>query len=417
MKQKSNQYDYAAAEEYVKLQTAQLHRMQKELEIKKKARELHTGKIWQASDGRWATYFPNGSGGRKLVKRKNEIDLCKEVIKLYETGQAVPAVPTVEDCCRAFNRKKLNNGKIIEATYARNERAIDQHMEYLDFGRKLINAVNEDDLMEYFRYAGCGQKLTHARWSELKTIITGGFRWARNHGLTSLKPEDVISDLGYEDVALKQVIQLPEEQVYNVDDADLIKNYLASHPDRVNDAILALWATGGRKCDICALHKEDIDLVNGEVYIRRTLSETVAGEDDMVKRPRTETNIPKTRAGIRKIPIRNDWMDFWTRCLTYNPNGVYVFGKGDKWLPPETINSRLRIVADAAKTEHSLSPHKVRKTVYTTLSDAQLDAEFLNSMFGHTKVSTGEKYYHFNRRTAKNRQEILNSVPGMEYPI
>ena len=110
---KSNQTDFYDAEDNVKMLAAQLHKMQKELEIKKKARELHAGRIWQASDGRWATYFNDGPGGkRRLVKRKSEYDLCKAVCNLYETGQAVPAVPTVEDCCRAFNKKKLDNKKM-----------------------------------------------------------------------------------------------------------------------------------------------------------------------------------------------------------------------------------------------------------------------------------------------------------------
>ena len=205
MKNKSNQNGFVTEEQRVIIMEAQLHKMQKELEIKKKARELHRYEIWEASDGRWATYFPDSSAkkGRRLVKRKSEYDLCKAVCNLYETGKAVPAVPTVADCCRAFNKKKLDNGKITEATYQRLERALKQHMSFQDFGNGLITAISEDDVILYLKAAGAGKRLTGARFSELKTMLTGGFRWAREKGLTNIRIEDALINLGKEDLVLK----------------------------------------------------------------------------------------------------------------------------------------------------------------------------------------------------------------------
>ena len=93
-------------------------------EIPMKERELilsrHTYEIYQGKDGAWYTYIKDSTKktGRKLIRRVDRTKLEDMLIDIYKTKEKEGKV-TVKEAFDEWNKRKLDLGKIKNATFTR----------------------------------------------------------------------------------------------------------------------------------------------------------------------------------------------------------------------------------------------------------------------------------------------------------
>lgn len=75
-----------------------------------------------------------------------------------------------------------------------------------------------------------------------------------------------------------------------------------------------------------------------------------------------------------------------------------------------TIRKRLYRICDEVGIKRR-SPNKMRKTYASILLDNKIDVNLVESMMGHTQITTTEMHYHRNRKSELKKQEILSQIP------
>ena len=262
------------------------------------------------------------------------------------------------------------------------------------------------DFIDFLEEQISKNNLTSKGFSNLKSITRGFLKRASANNLIAYTAEDVFNRLDLTDTTFKKTVKEDYEEVYNEEEMDKIMDYLISHPEPANLGICLMFISGLRVGELVALKNEDLDDL--AIKVRRTETRY---KDDNGTTIYGIKDFPKTVAGVRTIPIPQDYTWLIKRIRHLNPFGEYVFlNRKGRRMTANSIRTRLRTICKNLNI-YPKSPHKIRKTYGTILLDNNIDNRMIIGLMGHTDILCTETHYHRNRKSIEVKQQILSRIP------
>ena len=160
--------------------------------------------------------------------------------------------------------------------------------------------------------------------------------------------------------------------------------------------------TGLRIGELLALEWTDIDFVKGELRVNKTCHD---GKDQDGVFGRI-TDIPKTQASIRTIPLPKQFMPL-LREAKKKSHSIYIVSNGEK---PISIRSYQRTFATLQK--NLAIPHRgfhsLRHTFATRALECGMDVKTLSEILGHKNPTvTLNRYVH---SLMEHKKEMMNKL-------
>jgi integrase len=188
---------------------------------------------------------------------------------------------------------------------------------------------------------------------------------------------------------------LPEEE-------QTLLDYVKTHQKYQRDynAIYILLNTGVRISELCAITVSDIDFKNHILHINKQL---VHLKDKQIR-----LLSPKTKAGVRDIPISDEVCDCFKReiraryCriepVVDGRTGFVFLTKSGIPITQGYYNTLFKAIRYSYNKEHTnqmpyISPHVCRHTFSSKMAMAGMNVKVLQYIMGHEHVSTTMDIY------------------------
>lgn len=91
---------------------------------------------------------------------------------------------------------------------------------------------------------------------------------------------------------------------------------------------------------------------------------------------------------------------------------IYLYEKGKRLTTVSFRNRQYRICKKIGC--YPKSPHKLRKTYASLLSDYNVDPKMTIEQMGHTNISCTQGHYFRNRKSLSTKTAILSSIPELQ---
>lgn len=378
--------------------------VQEQIEMKEKEKLLdkHPYAISQGKDGKWRTYFPDKDKGRRMIKRNTKAEIEKEIVLYWK--QEIED-PTVKKLFSEWIERKVEYNDICRGTYDRYKQ---DFMKFFADDSNLceekVRKINPNNIIDFLRKAIVKYSLTTKSYSNLRTIVYGIFKYAKEKGYISWSISQTINDMDLPKKAFRKVIKEDDEEVFNDEEIEKLINHLSSSPDILNLGIILMFCTGCRVGELVAIKWCDVD--GNSIKIRRT--EITYRENDTIKFEIRD--YPKTEAGIRTVFVPREFISIIGRLRLLSENNEYIFSQNGKKIMASQIRKRLYLSCKQLGIRKK-SPHKLRKTYVSILLDNGVDKRLVQDVAGHAQISTSERNYHRNRKSDQKKQEILSNLP------
>lgn len=188
---------------------------------------------------------------------------------------------------------------------------------------------------------------------------------------------------------------LPE--VLSVEEIDAIEGVIdVSTPEGQRDraAIEMLYSCGLRVSELCNLLLSDLYL--DESFLR------VTGKGNK------QRLVPISERAIREL---KSWFAF-RNSINIKPGEedyVFISAARKKHLSRITVFHNIKVYAEQAGIQKTISPHTFRHSFATHLLEGGANLRAIQTMLGHESISTTEIYTHIDRRFL--RDQILQHFP------
>lgn len=188
---------------------------------------------------------------------------------------------------------------------------------------------------------------------------------------------------------------LPE--VLSVEEIDAIEGVIdVSTPEGQRDraAIEMLYSCGLRVSELCNLLLSDLYLDEG--FLR------VTGKGNK------QRLVPISEHAIREL---KSWFAF-RNSINIKPGEedyVFISAARKKHLSRITVFHNIKVYAEQAGIQKTISPHTFRHSFATHLLEGGANLRAIQTMLGHESISTTEIYTHIDRRFL--RDQILQHFP------
>lgn len=188
---------------------------------------------------------------------------------------------------------------------------------------------------------------------------------------------------------------LPE--VLSVEEIDAIEGVIdVSTPEGQRDraAIEMLYSCGLRVSELCNLLLSDLYLDEG--FLR------VTGKGNK------QRLVPISERAIREL---KSWFAF-RNSINIKPGEedyVFISAARKKHLSRITVFHNIKVYAEQAGIQKTISPHTFRHSFATHLLEGGANLRAIQTMLGHESISTTEIYTHIDRRFL--RDQILQHFP------
>ena len=188
---------------------------------------------------------------------------------------------------------------------------------------------------------------------------------------------------------------LPE--VLSVEEIDAIEGVIdVSTPEGQRDraAIEMLYSCGLRVSELCNLLLSDLYLDEG--FLRGT------GKGNK------QRLVPISERAIREL---KSWFAF-RNSINIKPGEedyVFISAARKKHLSRITVFHNIKVYAEQAGIQKTISPHTFRHSFATHLLEGGANLRAIQTMLGHESISTTEIYTHIDRRFL--RDQILQHFP------
>ena len=203
-------------------------------------------------------------------------------------------------------------------------------------------------------------------------------------------------------------VYLDSEQPMIIEEAwrDYNKN-----PDNTTPlAVILLFYLGARPGEIVAIKEEDVK--EDYIHIRRMeTGDFIEIEPGKYKRiSRSVVEHTKTDAGDRLVPLIGKAVKIVGLIKSVNKrlncNGKYLFMNQGERIKETAISWRLEKYCNHLQIPYR-SPHKIRKTVISSMIDANVNINTIRKIVGHEDEKTTYNNYCFDR---KSKTEIKRQL-------
>lgn len=323
-------------------------------------------------------YYYNGK--RNKIKQKQNEKVSSFKARVTEIKNSVNKKTyidkdeiTLEEVISKHIEYKLNTGITADRTYLRNKDSLTHLKKCCQFLNKPIQKITTMDIKEDLpNFTEYSQNTIDKDFLLLKT----GFKIAVQDRLLLYNPIETIS----KPKSKKETIPV---EALTVDEEKALIKYLNSTEHEYNDAILLMLYTGIRVGECLALTYDNIDLKEKTLTIERTL--TRDDRDRIIL-----GNKPKTQKGKRTIILSSQALTIATKIKNKAkiPNIYNLIFYDNGFINPGAINSYMFRINETQHIAPKIHNHMLRHTFATRCIEAGMSAKVLQTILGHSKIST-----------------------------
>lgn len=323
-------------------------------------------------------YYYNGK--RNKIKQKQNEKVSDFKARVTEIKNSVNKNTyidkdeiTLEEIIEKHIEYKHNTGITSDRTYLRNKGSLDHLKKCCNFLKNPIQRITaseiKEDLPNFTEYS---QNTINKDFALLKK----GFEIAINERILLYNIMNLIA----KPKSKKETIPV---EALTVDEEKALIKYLNSTEHEYNDAILLMLYTGIRVGECLALTYDNINLKEKTLTIQRTLTRDEKDRVILGKQP-------KTQKGKRTIIMSSQAIAIATRIKnkTKIPNIYNLIFYDNGFISPSAVNSYLHRINNAQHIAPKLHNHMLRHTFATRCIEAGMTAKVLQTILGHSKIST-----------------------------
>lgn len=372
-----------------------------------RGRILRTGES-QRKDGRYCFTYTDNCGKKQFIYSWKLVDndplppkkkSCKslrtkvnEMHDLITKHMPISTSTTVAELCNDYYAMIKNK---LRVTTQRSYETILRAIENDSFGSMKVTNVKKSVAKNYFIYLqrDKGHSMGYIRL--YTCILIPAFNMAIDDDIISKNPfKFPLSSVLVDDTVQRKAL-LPEEEQSLLD-------YVQTHQKYQGDynAIYILLNTGVRISELCAITVSDIDFKNHILHINKQL---VHLKDKQIR-----LLSPKTKAGVRDIPISDEVCDCFKReiraryCriepVVDGRTGFVFLTKSGIPITQGYYNTLFKAIRYSYNKEHTnqmpyISPHVCRHTFSSKMAMAGMNVKVLQYIMGHEHVSTTMDIY------------------------
>lgn len=386
--------------------------VQEQIEVSKREELIkkHPYSIYQLKDGRWSTYVPDIEKGRRIIRKGTKKELEDAIVDYWKTATENP---TVSDVFYQWMETKKAYNDICTGTCDRYKRDFKRFFEDdMKFAKKRVKEISPSDIKSFVRGSIARYSLTTKAYGNLRTLIYGIFKCAKEKGYISWSISQTMGDMEIPKKAFHKVIKEDDEEVFTDEEIEKLMKYLISNPNVVNLGIIIMFCTGVRVGELVGIRWSDI--IGNSIKIRRT---------EISYKKETGGNIyeireyPKTEAGIRTVYVPDKFANVLNKLRKLTGDQMYMLSYDDG-RNMKTLKVRKQLYEICGKIGiRKKSPHKLRKTYISILLDNGVDKRLVQDVAGHTEIATSERNYHRNRKSDAKKEEILSNLPEFKNAV
>lgn len=323
-------------------------------------------------------YYYNGK--RNKIKQKQNEKVSDFKARVTEIKNSVNKNTyidkdeiTLEEIIEKHIEYKHNTGITSDRTYLRNKGSLDHLKKCCNFLKNPIQRITaseiKEDLPNFTEYS---QNTINKDFALLKK----GFEIAINERILLYNIMNLIA----KPKSKKETIPV---EALTIDEEKALIKYLNSTEHEYNDAILFMLYTGIRVGECLALTYDNINLKEKTLTIQRTLTRDEKDRVILGKQP-------KTQKGKRTIIMSSQAITIATRIKnkTKMPNIYNLIFYDNGFISPSAVNSYLHRINNAQHISPKLHNHMLRHTFATRCIEAGMTAKVLQTILGHSKIST-----------------------------
>ena len=156
--------------------------------------------------------------------------------------------------------------------------------------------------------------------------------------------------------------------------------YSPNHREILRDIMVLelLFSTGLRVSELCALSKDTFILEDSELHL------LINGKGSK------ERVLQIVTPELLKL-VRIYCHEFQTELQT---QGFILFNQRGKPLSPQSVRRIIQKYLNKIGVEYHVTPHMFRHTFATSLLEAGVDIRYIQSLLGHSSISTTQIYTH-----------------------
>lgn len=371
-----------------------------EMNERKKYLEMHNHEVWQGKDGYFYTKVDDETrpGGRRMIKKSKREAVEDAIVDFYKSRKDEP---TIESVFAEWVEQKMEYGEIQRQTQERYQ--IDFDRFFSEIKSKKIRYVTEDDLEQFVKLSIYQNHLKAKAWGNLRSILTGMFKFAKKRGYTNISITSFLGDLEISRKAFCKEKKTDEESVFTDLEMRKLVKCLHENPNIANLAILVAAYTGMRSGEVVALKWEDVN--EKYIYVHRTQIRYRENGKEIYE----VRDFPKTEAGVRKIVIVENLKPILKSLRMMNPFTEYVFVKDGEVMKKCVPSSSLRRMCDKARIPRR-GMHVLRKTYATRLLNSNVDESVITNQMGHTDIATTKGHYYYNDKALESMADSIGKV-------
>lgn len=373
------------------------------------------GTIYKRKDGRWeakASIGYDSEGKPKRITRyfktrKEAQDWLAQVQHERNVGTFVePDKITFGEWLMRWLETYKKPPKIRPTSYANYLDAAKNHITP-SLGHIPLQSLRTSDIQAFYNRK---EKENLSAWviHRFHVLISGALKQAVRERFIAFNPAEYTT---------RPPIKQKEMQVLNVEEAN---RYLeAARDHRLYAAFLLEMTTALRRGELLALRWQDVDLANGTVTVKGSLTRVRYPEEGVTRLELTE---PKTEASKRTIPLLPEVVRELKRLRklqneeklffgpTYQDNGLVFATPTGGMIDPRTFHRWHTAVLRKAGLRH-VRVHDLRHTVATIVLQAGENPENLRALLGHTRTSTTlDLYCHSDEEGKKKAVAKLRGI-------
>ena len=380
-----------------------------------KGRVLLKGEF-QRPDGRYQFSYSMASGKRGYIYAYSLEDLRRKEreYKLASWNGATNYGTNVTINFMYDKSMSLKVG-IKESTYASYLQTYNNHVRD-DFGKLNINKVVHSDILAYYNHLLRKKKLSIKTIALVHLQLLSAFQLAVLDGLIVKNPLDGAFR------TFKRAAATEERKIHalTIEEQKAFLQFISGHPiwGRYHSIFQIMLGTGLRVGELCGLRWQDVDLEERIIDINHGLVKVKAVKGE--SKEHYAISLPKTKAGIRRIPIMKPVVDAFLEeyriaeakdfistsidgysgfIFTKENGNVFDSTRLDLALRKivESYNKQEVIIAKRENREPFFLPHisnhMLRHTFCTRLCERDMNIKVIQTLMGHASINITMNIY------------------------
>lgn len=372
------------------------------------------GSIYQRkSDGKWVGSITLDNGKRKVVYGKKRAEVAEKLKQLlHEQQQGTLPDSTSKQTVEQFLNHWLESTQeqsVKPRTYERYEEIVRIHLVPI-IGRHQVQKLTAQDVQSLY-VKKQKEGLSPTTINTIHNVLHKALEMARKWGLVSRNVCELVTPPPRKE---HEITPLTVEQVY--------KLIAVARNHRVEALIKLALATGMRRGELLGLKWEDIDLEQGLLQVRHTMTRVPRKFRQPGQKAFVESS-PKTKRSRRSIIIIPMAIEALKRHYEYQQ--VSKAKAGDAWVESGLIFCT-SLGTPCNPTRHVLEPfkallkeaglpdvrfHDLRHSAATLLLSLGIHPKIVQEILGHSNINiTLNVYSHVLPTMQKDAMDKLNDM-------